>query len=71
MVSMTDEEYTSIFLELLRYSSYLNEEKDIFQRFISGFSVGFKYIVKSHEPITLEESIINLKQSYEQLKHNK
>ena len=27
MGSMTDEEYTSIFLELLRYVPYLKEEK--------------------------------------------
>ena len=35
MGSMTDEEYTSGFLELLRYVSYLKEEKAKIQRFIS------------------------------------
>jgi len=37
MGSMTDDEYTSRFLELLRYVTYLKEEKAKFQRFISGF----------------------------------
>lgn len=37
MGSMTDEEYTSIFLELLRYVPYLKGEKVKIHRFISGF----------------------------------
>lgn len=37
MGSMRDDEYTSRFLELLRYVTYLKDEKDNIQRFISGF----------------------------------
>lgn len=39
MGSMTDDEYTSRFLEMLRYVPYLGEEKANIQRFISGFLV--------------------------------
>jgi len=42
MGSMTDEEYTSIFLELLRYVTYLGEYKTKVQRFISGLLVAYK-----------------------------
>ena len=36
---MIDEEYTRIFLELLRYVPYLKEEKAKLQRFISGLPI--------------------------------
>ena len=38
MGSMIDEEYTSRFLELLRYVPYLKEEMANIHRFISGLS---------------------------------
>jgi len=57
MGSMTDDEYTSRFLELLRYVPYLTEEKAKIQRFISGLLVAFKDRIKFDEPISLEEAI--------------
>jgi len=39
---MTDDEYTSRFLELFRYVPYLKEEKAKVQRFISGFPVAYR-----------------------------
>ena len=65
MGSMTDEEYTSRFLELLRYVPYLKEEKVKIQRFISGFLVTFKDMIDFDEPRSLEEGIRKLKHYYE------
>ena len=42
MGSMTYEQYTTEFLELLRYVLYLKDEKEKFQRFFSGFPLAFK-----------------------------
>ena len=42
MVSMTNQECTSRFLELLRYVPYLREEKVKFHRFISGLPIAYK-----------------------------
>jgi len=42
MGSMTDDEYTSRLLELLRYVPYLKEEKAKIQRFISGSPVAYR-----------------------------
>ena len=42
MGSMTDEEYTSMFLKLLRYMPYRKEEKDKIQIFIGRLSITFK-----------------------------
>lgn len=42
MGSMTDEEYMTKFLELLRYVPYLKDEKDKFQRFFSGVPLAFR-----------------------------
>lgn len=42
MGSMTDEEYTTMFLELLRYVPYLKDEKMKVHRFISGLPLIFK-----------------------------
>lgn len=69
MESMTDEEYTKIFLDLLRYVLYLKEEKVKIQRFISGLLVVFKYKIEFDEPRSLEEAIIKMKHCYEQSKH--
>ena len=62
---MTDEEYTSIFLELLRYVPYLKEEKAKIQRFISGLLIAFKDRIQFDEPRSLEEAIRKLKHCYE------
>jgi len=69
MGSVTDEEYTSRFLELLRYVPYLKEEKGNIQRIISGFSVAFKDKIEFDDPRSLEESIRKLKNCYGQSKH--
>jgi len=42
MGSMIDDEYTSRFLELLRYVPYLTEEKAKIQRFIGGLQLHSK-----------------------------
>ena len=68
MGSMTDEEYTSRFLELLRYVPYLKEEKENIQRLISGLSVSFKGMIEFDEPRSLEKYIKTLKHRYKQLK---
>ena len=68
MGSMTDEEYTSRLLELLRYVPYLKEEKAKIQRFISGFLVTFKDMIEFDGPRSLEEAIWKLKRCFEQSK---
>ena len=42
MGSMTNEEYTSILLDMLRYVPYIKKEKLKIHRFISGLSVALK-----------------------------
>jgi len=69
MGSMTDEEYTSRFLELLRYVPYLKEEKANIHRFVSGFHVAFKDVIEFNEPRSLEEAIKKLNHCYEKSKH--
>lgn len=68
MGSMTDDEYTSRFLELLRYVPYLKEEKANIQRFTSGLPMTFKDRIEIDEPRSLEEAIWKLKHCYEQAK---
>ena len=50
MGSMADEEYTTKFLELLRYVPYLKYEKAIAQRFVSEFPSDFRYLIEYDEP---------------------
>jgi len=69
MGSMKDDEYTSKFLELLRYVPYLKEEKAKIQIFVSGLPIVFKNRIELDEPRLLEEAIQNIKNLYEQLKH--
>lgn len=70
MRSMTDEEYTTKFLELLTYAPYLKGEKVNIHSFIVGFLVAFKDQIYFDKPQSLEESIKNLKHCYEQSKCN-
>ena len=65
MGSMTDDENTSRFLELLRYVLYLIEEKAKIQRFISGFPLTFKDRIEFDEPRSLEDAIRKLRHFYE------
>ena len=69
MGSMTDDEYNSRFLELLRYVSFLKEEKAKIQRFISGFPTTYRDQIEFDEPRSLEECIRKLKHCCEQSKH--
>jgi len=61
MGSMTNEEYTMKFLELLRYVPYLTDENAKFQRFVSGFPLEFRDRIEYDEPRSLEEVIRKLK----------
>lgn len=65
MGSMTDDEYTSRFLELLRYVPYLTEEKSKIHRFTSGLQVAFKDKIDS---MSLDHWR-RLRHCYEQSKH--
>eukprot|EP00253_Pinus_taeda_P004787 PITA_04787 len=67
---MTYDEYTNKFLELLRYVSYLKEEKAKIQRFTSGLPIEFKDMIEFDEPRSLEEAIRKLKHCYEQSRCN-
>lgn len=69
MRSMIDEEYTSRFLELLRYVPYLKEEKGKIQIFTSGLPIAFKDKIEFDEPRSLEEAIRKLSHFFEQSKH--
>ena len=68
MGSMTDEEYTTKFLELLRYVLYLTNEKTKVQRFVSGLPLVFRDQIEYDEPRSLKEVIGKLKHCYEQSK---
>jgi len=68
MGSMTNEEYTTKFLELLRYAMYLTDEKVKVQIFVSGFPLKFRDQIEYDEPRLLEEVIGKLKHFYEQSK---
>jgi len=50
MGSITDEEYTTKLLELLRYLTYLKDEKEKFQIFFSGFPLAFRDWIIYDEP---------------------
>jgi len=67
---MADEDYIRILLGLLRYVSYLKDEKDKIERFISGLLVVFKDRIDLNNHISLEEAIRKLKNYYEQSKCN-
>ena len=50
MGSMTEEEYTTKLLELLRYVPYLKDEKAKFQRFLIVFPLEFRDWIEYDEP---------------------
>lgn len=68
MGSMRDEEYMTNLLELLRYVSYIKNEKDKFHIFFNGFPLEFKDHIEYDEPRSLEEIIGKLKHCYEKSK---
>ena len=65
---MTNDEYTSRFLELLRYVPYLKEEKGNTQRFTSELPIAFKDRIELDELRSLEEAIKRLKHRCEKSK---
>lgn len=69
MGSMTNEEYTTKFLEFLRHVLYLKDVKVEVHRFVSGFPLAFRDMIKYDEPRSLEEVIGKLKHYYEYSKH--
>eukprot|EP00253_Pinus_taeda_P005252 PITA_05252 len=66
---MIDDEYTSRFLELLRYVPYVTGEKVNIHRFISRLPVAFKDKIDFDEPRSLEEAIHKLRHCYEKSEH--
>lgn len=64
MGSMTDDVYTSIFFELLRYVHYLMEEMAKVKRFITGFSIAYRDWIEFDEPRSLAQAIRKLKHCY-------
>jgi len=65
---MTNDEYTSRFLEPLRYAPYLKEEKAKVKRFINGMPFAYRVWIEFDEPRSLEEAIPKLKHYHEQWK---
>ena len=66
MGSMIDEEYTTKFLELLRYVPYLSDEKAKVHIFVSGLPLAFRDRIVYDEPQSFAEVIGKLKHFYEQ-----
>lgn len=62
-------EYMTKLLELLRYVSYLKDEKAKVQSFLSGFPLAFRDHIEYDEPQSLEEVNGKLKHCYENLNH--
>jgi len=54
MVSMIDEEYTTKFLDILRWVLYLKDGKAKVQRIFSAFPSSFRDQIKYDEPESLE-----------------
>jgi len=68
MGSMIDEEYTSRFLNLLRYVPYRKEENAKTQRFTNQLLISFEDRVEFDKPRSLEEAIRKLKHYYEHVR---
>jgi hypothetical protein len=62
---LTIDEYIKNFLELMRYVSYINDEKVKMQRFISGLPQSYQDMIEFDEPNTLEDVIIKARYFYE------
>ena len=58
---ITNEEYMTKFLELLRYVPYLKDEKVKVKIFFSGFPLAFRDRIEYDEPRSPEEVIGKLK----------
>jgi len=53
MGSLTDEEYTTKFLDLVRYLLYLKDEKAKVQSFFIGLPLAFKDRIEYDDPRSL------------------
>jgi hypothetical protein len=62
---MTMDEYERKFLKLLRYVSFIRDEKVKIQRFMRALSSFYKDKIQFDEPKNLEESIRKDKYFYE------
>lgn len=69
MGSMTEDEYTSRFLEISRCVPYVKDDKEKIQRFINGFPATYRDWIEFDEPWSLEEAIRKLNHCYEKSKH--
>jgi len=65
MGSMIYGEYTTKFLEILRYVMYLKDDKTKVQQFVSGFPLAFRDQIEYDELRSLEKVIGKLKHFYE------
>jgi hypothetical protein len=63
--NMTMDEYRKNFLEMLRYVSFIIDEKVKIQRFLSGLPSFYKDKIQFDEPKNLEEAIRKTKYFYE------
>ena len=62
------EEYANKFLKLLRYVSYIRDDKVKIQHFLSGLRQSYKDSIEFDEPQTLEEAIRKAKYCYDRNK---
>ena len=69
--NMTMDEYEKIFLELLSYVHFIQEDKVKILRFLSGLPSIYKDQINYDEPLTLKECIRKEKCLYEQGKKRK
>ena len=65
---MTIEEYERIFLELLKYVSFIKDETVKIQRYLSGLPSFISDKIQYDDPKTLEETIRRAKCLYDQQK---
>ena len=66
---LSNDEYVTNFLELLRYVSYFKDEKAKIHRFFSGFPMALRDEIELLGPKTLKDSIKNLSHFNEQERH--
>lgn len=69
MGQLSNEEYVTEFLGILRYVPIIKDEKAKIQRFISGFPMAFRDKIELLEPLTLNDAIEKMKHFYDQAKH--
>ena len=66
MGQLSDDEYATKFIELLRYFPYLKDENVKIQKFISGLPIKFIHKIELLEPPTMKDVIKNMRHYYEQ-----